>query len=170
MGLLSKLLGSKAEKEMKDLFKGLSNEAKKNENRPEDNGNAYGQNYQNTQEAPASASGPSGFSWGPAMPAEENQYNYGGSYIDYFREIFNSNFSEYRIEQVQEGTTTIFTFYSGDRVALKVELLSKNTGRYGIRKECAEKNIPYLRYYYNYEGWWNTKRYVIERTSKALGK
>ena len=169
MGFLSKLFGAEAEKTAKGLLNNLANEAKKNQNAspaPSSTDNYNQTNYQNNAET--EADGPSGFSWGPKMPAEENQYNYGGSYIDYFREIFNSNFSEYRIEQVQEGSTTIFTFYRGNSKALMVELLSKKSGRYKIRKECRAAGVPYLRYYYNYHGWWNTKAYVIERTGKAL--
>ena len=159
MGFLSKLFGAEAEKTAKGLLNNLSNEAKKNQN---------GSLTSSGSSVEPEAEGPSGFSWGPKMPAEENQYNYGGNYIDYFREIFNSNFGEYRIEQAQEGSTTIFTFYRGDSKALMVELLSKTSGRYRIRKECRANGVPYLRYYYNYQGWWNTKAYVIERTAKAL--
>ena len=171
MGFLSKLFGAEAEKTAKGLLNNLSNEAKKNQNGSLTSSvSSTENNYQNNYQAAAEpeAEGPSGFSWGPKMPAEENQYNYGGNYIDYFREIFNANFSEYRIEQAQEGSTTIFTFYRGDSKALMVELLSKTSGRYRIRKECRANGIPYLRYYYNYQGWWNTKAYVIERTAKAL--
>ena len=45
---------------------------------------------------------------------------------------------------------------------------SAKRARYRIRKECRAAGVPYLRYYYNYHGWWNTKAYVIERTGKAL--
>ena len=31
------------------------------------------------------------------------------------------------------------------------------------------QGIPYIRFYYDHEGWWNTKSYVIRRTSEALG-
>ena len=91
MGFLSKLFGAEAEKTAKGLLNNLANEAKKNQNAspaPSSTDNYNQNNYQNTAET--EPDGPSGFSWGPKMPAEENQYNYGGSYIDYFREIFKS--------------------------------------------------------------------------------
>lgn len=123
--------------------------------------------------APAAAAGPSGFSWGDQMPAEENQFNSGVSYLEYFSRIFKENFPEYNVEMEMSGTSgtgrEVFTFTSGGRVALKVELLSQSSGAYKVRRDCAQSGTPYLRYYYDHHGWWNTKTYVIERTRKALG-
>ena len=30
------------------------------------------------------------------------------------------------------------------------------------------QGIPYLRFYYNHEGWWNTRSYVTRRIANAL--
>lgn len=121
----------------------------------------------------ASASGAeSGFSWGPTMPDEENQYNYSGSYDQYFLSVFNEAFSMYRIfqETVRRGKATVFTFWNGEQKTLVVELMSENSSAQRIRSECRKEGVPYLRFYYNHFGWWNTKAYVIQRTAKALGR
>lgn len=112
----------------------------------------------------------SGFSWGPEMPDEENQYNFKGTYKEYFESIFKSEFSEYYIESSDSnnGRVTVFTFWSGSRKALVVELLSRKSSVYKLRCECQKADIPYLRYYYDYHGWWNTRAYVIQRTRTAL--
>ena len=54
-------------------------------------------------------------------------------------------------------------------LALVVELLSQGSDAYRLRKQCRADGIAYLRYYYDHEGWWNTKAYVIECTRGALG-
>lgn len=112
--------------------------------------------------------GPSGFSWGPKMPAEENQYNFSGTYLDYFRSIFRSDFAEYELSEETFGKATVFTFRKGGQVALVVELLSRSSSNYKRRRDCRNQSIPYLRYYYDYDGWWNTRAYVVQRTRNAL--
>ena len=104
------------------------------------------------------------------MPQEENQYNYPGTYTQYFLDIFTQNFATYRVshETVRKGKATVFTLWSGEQKALVVELMSENSSAQGIRNNCQKEGVPYLRFYYNHEGWWNTKSYVIERTRKAL--
>ena len=165
MGLLSKLLGSTVEKAANDMLKGVTNN-----NKPaQPQAQAQPQSYSAPQAAPAQeAMGPSGDSWGPVMPAEENQYNFNGTYVQYFEQIFRSEFSSYQIEKTQESKCTVFTFNDGARKALVVELLPENSGRYGLRKKCEESGTPYLRYYYNHQGWWNTRSYVIRRTRAAI--
>ncbi len=105
------------------------------------------------------------------MPAEENQYNYGGDYKAYFSQVFNENFPGYGIssESTYQGRATVFTFTQGGAVRLKVELLSETSSVQKLRKECEAQGIAYLRFYYNHEGWWNTKSYVVDRVRNALG-
>ncbi|MBP5309910.1 MAG: hypothetical protein ILN61_08745 [Lachnospiraceae bacterium] len=112
----------------------------------------------------------SGFSWGETMPDEENQYNYGGTYVEYFDQIFKNEFSEYRVEQesLRKGKITVFTFWKDSTKALVVELLSENSQAENTRFQCSREKIPYTRFYYNHHGWWNTKAYVIKRTRDAL--
>ena len=112
----------------------------------------------------------SGFSWGETMPDEENQYNFNGTYVEYFDQIFKSEFSEYRVEQesLRKGKITVFTFWKDSTKALVVELLSENSQAENTRFQCSREKIPYTRFYYNHHGWWNTKAYVIKRTRDAL--
>ena len=119
----------------------------------------------------AGSSSESGFSWGEEMPAEENQYNFNGTYVEYFDGIFKSEFPQYRIEceSLRKGKITVFTFFSGDAKALVVELLSENSQAENTRFNCSREKIPYTRFYYNHHGWWNTRSYVIKRTKDALG-
>ena len=116
--------------------------------------------------------GPSGDSWGPVMPNEPNQFNYNGSYLDYFTEIFQTEFPGYRVaRKVGTGSkpVTVFTFWQGDTKALVVEIMPQSSAAKKLRRDCAQQGIPYLRYYYNHDGWWNTRSYVIRRTKAALG-
>ena len=164
MGLLSKLLGGqKNEKAAVDFLKGLVNEVKekapdRREERsmPENEGNA---------------DAVSGDSWGGAMPPEENQYSFNGSYVEYFDKVFREEFPSYRIEHApapKGRRATIFTFYNAQGKALVVELMSENSVARMLRQECAAENIPYLRFYYDHQGWWNTRSYVVRRTLAAL--
>ncbi len=113
---------------------------------------------------------PSGFSWGPTMPAEENQFNSGLPYAEYFERIFRTEFADCQLTREARGPrSTVFTFYRGGQTALVVELLSKSSDAKKLRKDCRAAGIPYLRYYYDYEGWWNTRAYVVTLTRAALG-
>ena len=182
MGLFSKLFGDetgekadKALNALKDLVETAAKEVK----------NAA-QTQQDTQQKPASpassgpsgksfsssaafSGGPSGESWGEVMPAEENQFSFSGTYLEYFEGIFRSEFPEYRLDIRSRGDrTTVFTFYDGARQALVVELLPSSSEAKAIRERCRKTGTPYLRYYYDHEGWWNTRSYVVKRTRAAL--
>ena len=115
--------------------------------------------------------GPSGDSWGPTMPDEPNQFNSGMNYQDYFSSVFNEAFSGYQIDKkdVRDGRAMVFTFLQAGTVKLVVEVISERSNPNKLREDCRKQHIPYLRYYYDYDGWWNTKSYVTRRTSKALG-
>jgi len=125
----------------------------------------------NTSAAAASSYAESGFSWGPEMPNEPNQFNYPGTYDAYFSAVFAEAFPEYRVskESVRKGRATVFTLWNGDAKALVVEVMAQTSSAESIRYGCAKEHVPYLRFYYNHPGWWNTKAYVIQRARKALG-
>ena len=114
---------------------------------------------------------PSGFSWGSVMPAEENQFNSGKRYDDYFMSVYRAEFPGYEItcENLREGRAAVITFRKDGAVRLIVELLSQSSGAQKIRRECRKSGTPYLRFYYNHDGWWNTRAYVTQRTGNALG-
>lgn len=116
------------------------------------------------------AAGPSGFSWGPVMPAEENQYNFPGNYVEYFDTILRAEFPAMQIdrESVRHGTATTFTFAQGGAILLVIEVMSETSSAQRIRRDCKERGIQYLRFYYNHQGWWNTKAYVLQRVHEAL--
>ena len=125
--------------------------------------------YQPSYTEPA-AEDVSGFSWGPRMPQEENQFNYPGTYVQYFNHVFTEEFPGYQIsyEAAAKRPATIFTFRRDGRTALIVELMSDRSEAKKLRRECEANRIPYLRFYYDHEGWWNTRTYVVTRTRGAL--
>ena len=183
MGLLSQLLGDKAKdaekalgklKDIADVLKGSGAAAggsleeslhKTNQEKPQQSAASV-----SVQQAAATALGPSGKSWGPVMPNEPNQYNYGGTYLEYFTEIYKTEFADcdVALSKSKYGTTDVFTFRKGGQTVLIVELLSRKSSAEAVRKSCRAQGIPYLRYYYDYDGWWNTRSYVVERTRNAI--
>jgi hypothetical protein len=128
--------------------------------------------YKRVSPVPEAEEEPSGFSWGPTMPAEENQYNYNGSYLQYFDHVFAEDFPDLKFERQPGygGNSTVYTFTEGDRIALVVELLSRKSSSVKLRQGCRQQGIPYLRFYFDYDGWWNTRAYIDERVKKALGR
>lgn len=168
MGLFSKLFGDKSG--LDGLLKNVSDAIRQESVNPHDNqrtNTGHSASYSNDTDH---KKGPSGFSWGPDMPDEENQYNYNGTYKEYFDNVFRSEFPAYNIESsdINNGRTTVFTFWNGSRKSLVVELLSRKSSAYKLRSECKAEGVPYLRYYYDYHGWWNTREYVKQRTHNAL--
>ena len=89
-----------------------------------------------------------------------------------FSSIFNKDFAEYSPEYFKEPNwkSEHFTFLEGGKKVLVVELLSRKSNAKRIRALCRQQGIPYLRFYYDYDGWWNTRAYVVGRVNKALGK
>ena len=112
-----------------------------------------------------------GCSWGDIMPDEENQFSFDGEYYEYFEKIYNKEFPEYDIkyEKLTNRNATIFTFIKDNDPVLYVELLSSKSSSKKFRTECAQYGISYLRFYFDKDGWWNTRSYVINRTKFALG-
>ena len=111
-----------------------------------------------------------GVSWGSKMPAEENQFSYPGTYLEYFAHVFKEEFPEYNITYGQKPRIlgALFTFWSGTGKALVVEILPESSETVRVKKACAAQGVPYLRFYYNHHGWWNTRSYVTQRTRQAL--
>ena len=163
MGLLSKLLGGAVEKAAKDMLNSVAASDRKPSSI-----RTYGAGNTN-ESVQQPLTWESGESWGELMPAEENQYNFNGTYVQYFEDIFRMEFSQYRVEKEDDKSAVVFTFYMSGEKALVVEILSEKSVRYRLRRECEESNLPYLRFYHNHHGWWNTRAYVIKRVKTALG-
>lgn len=166
MGMFSKLFGSAINNAAKEIVNSIKNQSANTSD------NTQPADYSANNQETTLQAGKSGNSWGPVMPQEENQFNYKGTYKEYFNDIFRSEFSSYNIEvsDSNNGRSTVFVFMDGDTKALVVELLSQKSSVYKLRSHCEREKIPYLRYYYDHHGWWNTRSYVTERTRKALAK
>ena len=172
MSLLSKLLGD-SKKELAPVLDALKEAAQK----------AGVDSILNEAQAsrPAQAAAPrreperragpaeSGFSWGEDMPAEENQYSFQGSYLAYFDMVFSQALPQYRITRETSGKSTVYSFWQGERKALVAELMSENSEANKLRSACRAQGLPYVRFYYDHDGWWNTRSYVVSRTRAALG-
>ena len=171
MGLLSKILGAAVDKKLEQTVKNAVNDAVNAALKANNTAqNAQPVQNQPTYAPPVQETVPSGFSWGPVMPAEENQYNYPGTYVEYFSHVFREDFPGYNITYGQDPKhrSTVYTFWSGAGKALVVELLPRSSETKRLRTACAAQNIPYLRFYYNHDGWWNTRTYVSQRVREAL--
>ena len=180
MSLLSKLLGD-SKKELAPVLDALKEAAQKAgvDSLLNDTQASQG----SAQSAPAAApqnarparrwgsdAPESGFSWGEDMPAEENQYSFQGDYRSYFDMVFSQEFSQYRItrETPKKGHSTVYSFWLGERKALVAELMSDRSEANALRSDCRARGIPYVRFYYDHDGWWNTRSYVAQRTRAAL--
>ena len=179
MGLFSKFLSENKEaqnalnKLRNFADQALKNAADQQNNAPQPQQQGYNQPVYNQQPqqtwAPAEPA-PSGWSWGETMPDEENQFSFNGRYNQYFETVFREAFPEYglNVEQPRGRDCTIFTFTQGGRVALIVEVMSQSSSAQALRRNCRANGTPYLRFYHNHEGWWNTRSYVVTRVRNAL--
>lgn len=112
-----------------------------------------------------------GDSWGPVMPSEPNQFNSGLKYKDYFEKIFKEEFSTYQIEEFKVGWRDVgYNFIQDGQKKLVVELMGDSTQRHKVRNDWRAQGIPYLRFYYDHDGWWNTRSYVTRRIAGQLVK
>ncbi len=162
MGLLDKIFGDgETAQKAKDILGGLINAAAAN------NAEKRNQSDPVVEENRRNAA-LSGDSWGDEMPSEENQYNYNGTYTEYFENIFSTDFSEYRTEKSTDYARTAYTFFTGASKVLVVELMPESSSSCKLRRECEKEGTAYLRFYYNHDGWWNTRSYVKGRIGKAL--
>ena len=109
-------------------------------------------------------------SWYDEVPAEECQYNSGMNYLDYFSKIFREDFPEYEValETIESGRRYKYVFTKAGATALIVELMTEKSEANKFRRDTLRQGIPYLRFYFDHEGWWNTRAYVKERVSNAL--
>ena len=181
MGLLKKLLGGTASADeavsaLKNAAKTVMNEVEKvtGSNQPQagvPNGTVISSNPA-ASPAPTVIPEQSGCSWGPHMPEEENQFSYPGTYREYFSELFDREFSGYTISKdiPESGNRLIYTFTKDGKKALVVEVLSQRSSVKKLRNDCRRQQIPYLRFYHDHNGWWNTRSYVIGRVKNALGE
>ena len=170
MSLLSKLLGD-SKKELAPVLDALKEAAQKagvdsilNEaqaSRPAQGTAPRREAWSNTPK--------SGFSWGEDMPAEENQYSFKGGYLAYFDMVFSQEFPQYRITRETSGKNTAYSFWQGERKVLVAELMSERSEANKLRSACRAQGLPYVRFYYDHDGWWNTRSYVASRTRAVLG-
>lgn len=168
MSLLSKLLNGKKPTldDVVDLFK------EKDAPAAQPAKPAFSPRPEPLDQQPLGEETPIGRSWGERMPNEPNQYNYPGSYRQYFEDIFRTEFAAYRAVRSENPLTSrasSYTFYNGDSPVLVVELLSRKCEANKVRKNCRKSGTPYLRFYYDYEGWWNARSYVVRRMREAIG-
>lgn len=110
--------------------------------------------------------------WGPVMPKEENQYNCGLSVEDYFSGLFSEEFPDYQVSR--EPTKYArpgfrYTFTRGGQVRLYVDVISDRTTAYAFAAECHRKGIPHMNFYYDHQGWWNVRSYVVGKVRTAIG-
>ena len=170
MGLFSKLVGDNKEAKaalgfLKGVVEDAVGEAAKfageakapsetaNQNGTADNRSAVGSRYD-------------------SVPAEENQYNFSGTWMQYFEKVLNEDWSEYEIRQ-EEGSDRrcpLFVFYDGGKKALVIEMKTERSSAQRIKRQCAAEGVPYLRFYYDHEGWWNTRSYIRARISRTLSE
>lgn len=171
MGLLSKLFGKDVEKAAHELLDNLTGNQSAQTGQTEQPVSSYDNSAASSSDTqPAQEYGTS--YWGDLMPAEENQYSYAGNYKDYFKYIFDTEFSDYDVSySIPEGRyneAVICKFTKNGETALAVELLSEKSCAQKFRSDCRDAGIPYLRFYYDHEGWWNVKSYVVGRIKGAL--
>lgn len=109
-------------------------------------------------------------SWYQDVPAEECQFNYPGTYLEYFSMVFREDFPEYKVEfsEIQRRRRYMYTFRRDGAEALIVELMASACESNVLRRECLTRQVPYLRFYFDHNGWWNTRAYVDERVNNAL--
>ena len=185
MGLFDKLLGSAGNEVLKQIKEAAQSVAKEASEAIINAANGA------NQAAPASAAptdqkletgtaatiqpterSESGDSWGPKMPDEPNQFNSGKPYDQYFYDVLAESFPTYRLttEKIRKGRATLITLWVGmtEQKALVVELMSDGSSAESTRTACRKEGVPYLRFYYNHQGWWNTQSYVVRRVKEAL--
>ena len=176
MSLFSDLLKGKQGEQLKNSAQSLLGEAEKGFKKMFEEDMQPAQKTQPAQQAapaqtaPAISYGASGDSWGENMPAEENQYSFNGAFTDYFRTVFEAEFPGYAIamEPIRKKGDVFFTFTQGGRKALVVEIMSESCEAQMLKYKCAQEGVPYLRFYHDHAGWWNTRSYVVRRVTNAL--
>ncbi len=181
MSLLSKLFGDqKSGESTLDAFKkaaqNVVNEATNKLNeaaeqlKEQNGGQQSGSVFRPFEQPAPRRSSAADSDWPEDIPAEENQYNFSGTHIQYFEKVFREEFPGYviSIAEGMDANSPVFYFNAGGRYVLAVELKSERSSAQRIRRACESNGIPYLRFYYDHDGWWNTRSYVVDRVRKAL--
>lgn len=172
MGFLSKLLGAKDPDEALGALKNAARNVLGNAVNAQPAAQRQNTDHpgQQTAYAPQPHAARAGDSWGDEMPAEENQFSFAGSYIQYFETVFREDFPAYRVSEDRENAArkTAFTLWNGDRKALVVEVMSERCSSRKLRRSAEAEGVPYLRFYFDHHGWWNTRSYVAGRIRRAL--
>ncbi len=109
--------------------------------------------------------------WYQQIPEEECQYNFDGTYLNYFARIFREEFPGYiaAFETIDPGRRFKYTFKKDGADKLVVELMTEKSEANKLRSDCRKAGMPYVRFYFDHKGWWNTREYVVSRVSEALG-
>ncbi|MBQ3668675.1 MAG: hypothetical protein II920_05565 [Clostridia bacterium] len=149
-----------------------------------------GKDNNSRNNAPAPAPEPN-LPWGRTMPKEENQFSYPGAYYEYFGRLFRQAFPMFDISEKavpnkrykyppdprrpfslrsvnRQRYNTVFTFSRMGNIALVVEIVHEKFKDDRVRRGYATIGVPYLRFYYDHRGWWNTRSYVTGRVKEAL--
>ncbi len=109
--------------------------------------------------------------WYQQIPEEECQYNFDGTYLNYFAKIFREEFPGYiaAFETIDPGRRFKYTLKKDGADKLVVELMTEKSEANKLRSDCRKAGMPYVRFYFDHKGWWNTREYVVSRVSEALG-
>ena len=172
MGLFSKLLGgNNAGKSALDMLKDAAGAVLSEAEKAAENAKKQAASG-SAPSGPASSAPACGDSWGDQMPDEPCQYNYPGNYIQYFNTVLREGFPEYEVRQEpgKDDRSPLLVLYQSGAKRLVVELKSERSSAQAIRRLCEAEGVPYLRFYYDHDGWWNTRSYVERRVRGALGR
>ena len=177
MGLLSKLLGNNASSALKSVMDDAEKKVREIMKEAE-----KADTPKSSAEKPAAPAAPvqeaaeerADALWGEIMPKDENQFDFKGTYKEYFEKIFAEEFSEYSfmLSHPKYYSSDIYTFSKGGSKKLVVELMKKSCDAQALRRETQREGIPYLRFYTNCsdQGWWNARSYVTGRIREALDR
>ena len=90
--------------------------------------------------------------------------------MEYFENIFRTELPMYAMDRTipSNSKRVVYEFYSGTTTALVIELMSERCSVQRTRSACERNHVPYLRFYYDHDGWWNTRAYVVKRIRDAL--
>ena len=106
------------------------------------------------------------------MPKDENQFDFKGTYTEYFEKIFREEFPEFSftLSHPKYYSSDIYSFTKDGSKALVIELMKKNCSAKALRRETQREGVAYLRFYTDCSdiGWWNARTYVIGKMREAL--
>ncbi|MBR5981187.1 MAG: hypothetical protein IK035_04195 [Firmicutes bacterium] len=179
MGLFD-LLGKKSEKEIKNLFSDMEKKIKDavkdgfKDGIKDESPKPAAAKPAETVSAPAAPAEEerSDALWGELMPKDENQFDFKGTYTEYFEKIFREDFPgcSFTLSHPKYYSSDIYTFTKDGSKALVIELMKKNCSAKALRRETQREGVPYLRFYTDCSdiGWWNARSYVVGRMREAL--